>query len=192
MSVDREAGFCKTRYLLIQALMRLLEKNSFRHISVGDICREAMVSRSSFYGYFADKYELLECAVNELMDRQMKDSQDHTLDRKVLIMFEGVQKNSRTLHNVFMADIDPEIIVMFERMFRRIVHEWLDQMKYIGEKSKGPVEMIAAFYAGGLANVVICWVRENFATPKEELALCQSRLLLRLLGDAGHNDPEKI
>ncbi len=183
MSMEKGNGFSKTRYLLKEALMRLLEKNSFRRIAVGDICREAMVSRSSFYGHFSDKYELLEYCLNEILEQQTRGGAGYTLEQKLLIMLGDIQDNSRTLHNIFMADIDPEIIQMFERIFKRIVNAWLEQKKYIGEAEKEALRMTAAFYAGGLANVVICWVREKFSTPKEEVARSQSRLLLRLIAD---------
>ncbi len=185
MSMGRSAAFSKTRYQLSDALVRLLEKNSFRRVSVGDICREAMVSRSGFYLHFADKYELLEYAIDEMLDRQLSYVQEHTLDKKLLLLLDSVQQNRNKMYNIFGADLDHEILAVFERMFRRIVNGWLEQMKGIACGENESARMTAAFYAGGLANVVICWVRENFATPKEELALCQSRLLMRLLGDVG-------
>ena len=42
------------------ALLVLLENNSFDHLTVDQICKEALLHRSSFYRYFNDKYDLLE------------------------------------------------------------------------------------------------------------------------------------
>ncbi len=42
------------------ALITLLEKNSFESLTVDQICKEALMHRSSFYRYFSDKYDLLE------------------------------------------------------------------------------------------------------------------------------------
>lgn len=39
----------------------LVRQNNFEHISVEEICTNAGVSRRTFYRYFKDKYEVLEC-----------------------------------------------------------------------------------------------------------------------------------
>ena len=49
----------KTRKLLVEALAQLLEEKSFQELSVTDICRRAMVHRTTFYAHFNDKQELM-------------------------------------------------------------------------------------------------------------------------------------
>ena len=49
----------KTRRLLVEALAQLLEERPFQELSVVDICRRAMVHRTTFYSHFNDKQELL-------------------------------------------------------------------------------------------------------------------------------------
>jgi len=187
MITPNAGAIAKTRYLLAEAMMRLLEKQGFRKISVRDICNESMVSRSAFYVHFADKYQLLEYCLDRLMEWQAEHSQIGTLEQQMLQMLDTIQTNSRVLHNVFMAEMDPEVIQLFEKLFRKMVEGWVSQMKFMSRDAKSPMPMVMAFYAGGLANVVICWIREDFATPKEELAHCQSRLMLRLLADVGED-----
>ena len=49
----------RTYLLLMKALLDLLAEMPFEKISLTDICRVSMVSRSTFYRYFEDKYDLL-------------------------------------------------------------------------------------------------------------------------------------
>ena len=49
----------KTRRQLTQALVELMEERPFQELSVTDICRRAMVHRTTFYAHFNDKQELL-------------------------------------------------------------------------------------------------------------------------------------
>ena len=49
----------KTRRQLTQALVELMEARPFQELSVTDICRQAMVHRTTFYAHFTDKQELL-------------------------------------------------------------------------------------------------------------------------------------
>jgi AcrR family transcriptional regulator len=61
----------RTRKLLQQALVKLMEKKEFDTISVQDIAEEATINRATFYDHYPDKFALLECTVgsrfNELL-----------------------------------------------------------------------------------------------------------------------------
>ena len=61
------------------ALLTLLEKNSFDHLTVDQICNEALLHRSSFYRYFNDKYDLLEQTMGAQIS-QIADSGDSEED----------------------------------------------------------------------------------------------------------------
>ena len=50
----------KTEKALVTALVSLLERKVWQKITIKDICSEAMVSRSTFYAHFEDKYALFE------------------------------------------------------------------------------------------------------------------------------------
>ena len=50
----------KTKKALKDALLNLLKSKNFENINTTEICKTAMVSRNTFYNYYADKYALLE------------------------------------------------------------------------------------------------------------------------------------
>lgn len=56
----------KTRRQLTQALVELMEERPFQELSVTDICRRAMVHRTTFYAHFNDKQELLHYLLTQL------------------------------------------------------------------------------------------------------------------------------
>lgn len=60
MSLSQE----RTKKIIIIAFQDLLYSNMFDSITINDICKKAMIHRSSFYRYFKDKYDLL----NEFTD----------------------------------------------------------------------------------------------------------------------------
>jgi AcrR family transcriptional regulator len=53
----------RTRKLLQQALVKLMEKKEFDSISVQDIAEQATINRATFYDHYTDKFALLECTV---------------------------------------------------------------------------------------------------------------------------------
>lgn len=65
MSADPRAQ--RTRALLRQALMQLLEQVDWGAISTSDICRRAGIARSSFYEHYRGKADLLDEVFDERM-----------------------------------------------------------------------------------------------------------------------------
>lgn len=56
----------KTKKNLKEAMNSLLQKSSFDQISVVDLCREADISRITFYTHYSDKYDLIEDMLQEI------------------------------------------------------------------------------------------------------------------------------
>ena len=58
----------RTKHLFKDALMRLLETESFACISVKDIVQTAEYNRTTFYNHYYDKYDLLDDLTQDLLD----------------------------------------------------------------------------------------------------------------------------
>lgn len=55
----------RTRKLLRDALIELIEERGFARVTVAEICERAMVSRAAFYRNHRDKYQLVELIFDE-------------------------------------------------------------------------------------------------------------------------------
>ncbi len=80
------------------ALITLLEKNSFESLTVDQICKEALMHRSSFYRYFSDKYDLLEQTLNAQINKltENTDSEDDII--KQLLSY--IDKNKDVIRHL--------------------------------------------------------------------------------------------
>ena len=58
----------KTKRNLKEALIAMLDKEDFEHISITELCRKAEVSRITFYSHYSDKYALLDDIFNDMLD----------------------------------------------------------------------------------------------------------------------------
>lgn len=58
----------KTKRNLKNAMIEMLDKKDFEHISITELCRLADVSRITFYSHYSDKYALLD----EIFDDMLK------------------------------------------------------------------------------------------------------------------------
>ena len=68
----------RTRALLRQALVELIEDRGFDHVTVGELASRAMVSRAAFYRNYRDKYDLVEQVFDEAMAEMTAGGQDDT------------------------------------------------------------------------------------------------------------------
>lgn len=172
----------KTDILLERALLRLLEKKNFKKISVNDICQEAMVSRSAFYQHFQDKYELLSHCIDQELSVQRSINKNLSMEQALENLLKAIQHKQKMMYNMFRAELNQELMEIFLGVFQRHIQEWLEDVEAKGMKLSAPAPVLTAFLSGGLANMAVGWVQENYATPREELAACQCALLRRMVG----------
>lgn len=65
MSNDRDLRVMKTRQLIRDAFVSLVDEKGFKSITVNDISDQAMINRSTFYLHYTDKFDLLQKLVSE-------------------------------------------------------------------------------------------------------------------------------
>jgi AcrR family transcriptional regulator len=57
----------RTKFLLREALIALIEERGFEALTIGELTERAMVSRAAFYRNYQDKYDLVEQIFEEAM-----------------------------------------------------------------------------------------------------------------------------
>lgn len=59
IKIGEDVRITKSKRDLCNALMELMLTTPFEKISVGEICKKAMINRMTFYKHYSDKYDLL-------------------------------------------------------------------------------------------------------------------------------------
>ena len=90
----------RTRTLLRQALVELIEERGFERLTVGEITERAMVSRAAFYRNYRDKYQLVELIFDEAMSEVLSALGE---DRPVLDRWTGFFEHIDTYHRLYGA-----------------------------------------------------------------------------------------
>ncbi len=57
----------KTKRSLKKAMTEMLDKKDFEHITITELCREADISRITFYTHYSDKYALLDEIFDDML-----------------------------------------------------------------------------------------------------------------------------
>lgn len=166
---------------LLHAMEDLLHKKPFSKISVNELCEYAQISRSAFYSYYEDKYQLFSCCISEKHKTLNELKSLHQPRDFFAVMLDFIQTEKKFFYNAFGSSEDEEIKEIFYQFFYQEFSDLLDEKLRQGISLPGPVEIISAFYIGGLTNTVIRWIKSNYKFSKEELAECQYALLKDLL-----------
>jgi AcrR family transcriptional regulator len=173
----------RTKKQIWEALLTLLQEQTFAATSVSAICEQAMVHRATFYSHFADKYALLGYGMQDAVqtivkDLQWKDLQWNEPIQKreafILSMLEYMRTHqhlfSLLLHEEFSRRLLRRLVIGFERGLTRPEGS-MKQMAI-------PTSVLAQFYAGAVLHVMIWWVEQEMCMPSQELADYINRLLL--------------
>lgn len=173
----RDRRIVKTRRALAYAMLALLEKQDFSNITVNDLCAEAMVSRSTFYAHFEDKYALLSYCSGEMGRRLFDESQELTLEQVIKAVLERIKDNVRIFKHLVMGSTGTELYQLMLGSFNEAVEKHLEQEGIAFESLPGPLEVVTAFYATGITSAIRLWVSRGMPYSTDEMAKCLSSLL---------------
>ena len=167
----------RTKKLLTEALLSLMEEQPFSEISVVDICQRAMVHRTTFYAHFEDKYALLRYAVARLYRAFEPTGEDLLANPRsyFLSVFQSALSFVRTHNGLYRSAVSSGSVDI--QTLEDLVAEQLLSRFPADEANPARAEITAHFYAGGILAIVRWWLERGADLPEETL--------LQLMDQAG-------
>ncbi len=158
----------KTKKNLSDALILLMKQTNFENIKVADICKYALVNRSTFYNHYQDKYELLDDILTDLknkifnLDTNYQDIKSYYLNFfSILLDYIGNHKKSFT--DIL---INNKNSIMIDILLNKIIKDILDNTNI---KLKIEKEIVVKFYLGGIVYLITEYLSNNKYTKKDML-----------------------
>ncbi len=166
----------RTYKFLGDALYDLMLEKPFEQISVTDICRKAMVHRTTFYKHFEDKYQLLRML---FLEEAQKFEKIHLNDgettkeyyrRVIFHMFEYVAlykdffiQRVGNKENIFMANLLHTTISSYLKKSFQAAEE------KTGQKEAVPIQIMAQFYTGAAIALIMWWIENDMRVSIEKM-----------------------
>jgi AcrR family transcriptional regulator len=172
----------RTRILLREALIALIEEQGFDALTVGELTERAMVSRAAFYRNYQDKYDLVEQIFEEAMSTLFEAigefGREHPLDVWVRF-FEQIAQYDRLYRALLGKKGSPS----FVRKMRMRLAELIKEHGISGEL-RGPVmsehatplahpfsdTFVPDLVAAMIVEAITWWLEQGQAYTPEELA----------------------
>lgn len=164
----------KTQTALLRALKRLMSRCSWEEINVQKICREADVSRSTFYAHFSTKQDLLEFSFDQLEMRLDGIEQDRGLDGYQTFQFLPRLLRHIRDHREMMKPSRRTIAgyILFNR-FRVVIYDLVHREIRTSDFSSSKSRDDTLFLCGGLSALIEKWNESG-------CALSQTKILQKL------------
>ncbi len=177
----------RTLQQLTDALPQLLLKKDWNHITVNELCDEAMIRRTTFYQHFQDKHDFMRWRMRE----RMKDFSAHIanysppqnpsdyfllLSRGMLdyihqhqpferVVMETGERGLRTLEG-FLRRCADEVVARLNEQ---------DGLSLEGDAEAIPI--LSEFWVGGLVSVMRWWYANRKPCTQEELIHLLSQIV---------------
>ena len=120
----------RTRKLLEQAFIELMNEKGFEDITIQDIADRAMVNRATFYAHFEDKYDLLDSFVrqqfNEMLAGKVPLAPVHDRERLQLIIVTVLDFFSQTQKHCAPPDrqVGPVLVFGIQEELMNYLLDW--------------------------------------------------------------------
>ena len=198
MEPKTDLRILRTYRSLNEAFTELMEEKRFEDITVGELCERAMIRRTTFYKHFADKYEYFTFYIKELRENfessLAPDIAAYRADSYFLSMgrelYHFISEHKKLVENVMESNMLSSLLDLLYDLIKRDLTELItDECRRRGEKTKrADIELIAAFYSGGLIYTMRWWQESRIDVTEEEFCAALSRLPgLTMIGET----PEK-
>ena len=166
----------KTRKLLVEALAQLLTERPYQELSVVDICRRAMVHRTTFYAHFNDKQELLryllegmerECAATCLPQDPERSPREYLLTaaRNVFQFF----AQRRELYRACLSSGADAQAHTLEECAAGELCRLLSEPRFRAVSPQVDPQVAAHFYTGAMLSLIRWWLSSDDPLPISSL-----------------------
>lgn len=170
----------KTKRLIQQSYLQILENKPFEAITIGDITKKANINRGTFYLHYKDKYDLQEHMEKELFESlgnhidELQSRYTSTLtfekeqEKLASSLFSFIENNSKIL-KIFLSDHGSAgFHLRFRKAFSEKVRANLERNEHFNEMLKVPIDYFLHFITSAFLGLIEQWIQNDLdKTPAE-------------------------
>lgn len=155
----------RTHKLLQQALLELIEKQSFETITVNQICDLAMVHRTTFYTHYNDKFQLLSHTLRQIAEEEFKVT--HHTPTEIFQELLTVTTKHKNLFSQLLSEEKDSLRNIIRRDMGDGIKEYVTA--HSTHMSKIDIEIKVEAYVGAILGVLHWWIDNRLSIDQEQL-----------------------
>jgi AcrR family transcriptional regulator len=175
----------RTRKLLRDALIELIEERGFDRLTVGEICERAMVSRAAFYRNYRDKFQLVEQifdeAVGTLLGTIADDGLQSPLERWV-----GFFEHIEEYHRLYGALLGRSGSPWFANKMRATLADMVKEHLPLPDSRAAPpsTELVPTVLSAMFVQSITWWLEHDRPSSPRQIATQSAQLASAVIAQA--------
>jgi AcrR family transcriptional regulator len=158
----------RTRKLLREALIELIEERGFEAVTVGRITERALVSRAAFYRNYRDKYHLVEQIFDDAMSELLTEIDTGSAPARWAAFFEHIAAHERFYRAMLGKD--------GSSWFAAKMRASLAEMTVAHLTPLAATDLVPTVLGGLFVQAITWWLDHGRPVPTAEIAAQTSRL----------------
>lgn len=169
----------KTKQLLKNALLTLIEEKGMENITVRKLTEYAQINRSTFYAHFYDKYHLLENMISEellsFVEEAAPKSEEeliapHSPKTFYLRAAQYIYQHADFFKIMMGENGIPSFQQQFLQIMKRYMMDRLDKFHPQLDNMKIPKEFFISYVAHANVGVILYWLESDLQYSPEYMA----------------------
>ncbi len=165
----------KTKKLLYETLISLMEEKSFEEIKVSDICKKALINRSTFYSHYSDKYELFMELINTLklsLFNSLNTNVNNVNTREyfielINILLNHIDDKKNIYYSILINNRNSIITDIILDVVSKDINNRITNDKI--STNNIPTEIVSKFYLGAVISIGIEYLESKNKYSKEDM-----------------------
>lgn len=165
----------KTKKLLYETLISLMEEKSFEEIKVSDICKKALINRSTFYSHYSDKYELFMELINTLklsLFNSLNTNVNNVNTREyfielINILLNHIDDKKNIYYSILINNRNSIITDIILDVVSKDINSRITNDKI--STNNIPTEIVSKFYLGAVISIGIEYLESKNKYSKEDM-----------------------
>ena len=189
MANGKDLRFVRTNQMLCNAFIELLSKKKFEDITVNELCEKALIRRATFYTHFLDKYDFFAYFIRQNRENFIN-SWTNPAETKTLMdfsihmfrqMIHYLTSHMSMVQNAMSSNAFPILLDILADEIRGSFLEELSRSEASSLQEDILPEMAAAYYAGGIIQILRYWLTSKTTLGEDALVRQYSALLKTFL-----------
>ena len=174
MNQKKNRGYQRTHAMLKRCTWELLQEKELNQITVGEVCKNALVNRSTFYAHFQDIYDVI-TQIEEDLEKELLQTYEETdlsprsasIVREYLLVFLKFAAKYRRFYQLLMRDTENPVARNLIAMLRNQVVTPLMRELSVPDRA---ASYYFSYALAGFLSVIRQWLDEKCPETPEELA----------------------
>ncbi|WLD94369.1 TetR/AcrR family transcriptional regulator [Alkalihalobacillus sp. AL-G] len=178
----------KTRKLINQAFIDLIQKKGFDSLTIQDIADEALINRATFYLHYEDKHDLLEKMSDGVIQEIVSviNPTNHFTDKEVKLeklqtTIEKVYQRVESNQTFFAVMFGENGIYNFRNKLEEVIREKFSQsmteLRVRPEDFQIPKDLVTHFISAAFVGVIQWWLKQKVKPAPGEMAIQLSKII---------------